>query len=291
MTRELRACLGGLLLALSAGTPMRVNAVDKADDGDPPHPEDQGDQGDQGDEPTPPEEDDTLSKYRTPFPVLTERTIGTASQPVEFSWRRTKAQVGATGSHLFELNNFDSYRAGAMGRFPTNGTIFEVAINYVWVWDTFSSEQLAFTPYRQPGRPWRLELDASVGIPLAEGVVTTTPRWFPAAQMVLMAYAGVRYSWYPGSTKGLTLGQRVAALVSPVLNDTELRNLDERRLTAMQIDPERWGPLVGIGNDIYLAQGIFVSPRVMVAVPLFAPVTGSDLLWWGDASVTVGVAF
>ena len=59
----------------------------------------------------------------------------------------------------------------------------------------------------------------------------------------------------------------------------------------MQVDPERWGPVIGIGNDIYFAQGVFVSPRVMVSVPLLAPVTGSDLLWWGDASVAVGVAF
>ena len=279
VTRERRHLLLRLGLLVALGLPVSVHAEE--DSAGAPNDEAKSDTDD----------DDTLSKYRTPFPVLTERTIGTASQPVEFSWRRTKAQLGASGSHLFELNNFDSYRAGAIGRFPTNGSIFEIGLHYVWVWDTFSSEQLGFTPYRQPGRPWRIELDATVGIPVAEGVVTTTPRWFPAAQMVLMLYAGVRYSWYPGSTEGMKLGQRVAALVSPVVTPTELTKLDERRLTAMQIDPERWGPLVGIGNDIYFAQGLFVSPRLMVAVPLLAPVTGSDLRWWGDASVAVGVAF
>ena len=57
----------------------------------------------------------------------------------------------------------------------------------------------------------------------------------------------------------------------------------------MRVDPARYG-LVGFGNDVYLRQGVFVSPRVMLAPPLLAPATATELLWWGDARIALGVA-
>ncbi len=237
------------------------------------------------------EPDDTLSRYRTPFGTLIERTIGTTSRPVKFDWRRTTAQVAATGNHLFELNNFNSLRAGGLGRFPTGGAIFELGVSYVWVWDTPSSEQLAYTPYRQPGRPPRLELDLTVGYPLAEGVVTVAPRFFPAVEMVFSAYAGLRYLWYPGSMKGKKFRERAAAVFSPTITESELEQLDDRRLDAMQVDTGRYGLMVGVGDDLYFRQGVFVAPRLMMALPILAPVSGTELLFWADLSVTIGVAF
>src|SRR4051812_20383085 len=64
---------------------------------------------------------DPLSPYRTPFGVLVDRAIGSTSRPVEFDWRRTRFQVAATGDFLFELNNFNSMRAGAVFRWPSGG--------------------------------------------------------------------------------------------------------------------------------------------------------------------------
>ena len=94
----------------------------------------------------PPAEVDPLAPYRVPFDVLTERAIGSAAQPVEFNWRRTNVMLAATGGHPFELNNFNSLRAGGLARFPMNRAIFEVGVSYVWVWDSPSSELLALTP-------------------------------------------------------------------------------------------------------------------------------------------------
>lgn len=236
-------------------------------------------------------EDDPLSPYRTPFRVLTERTIGVASQPVEFDWRRTRAQVAVTGHQLFELNNYDSLRVGLLGRFPVERYLLEAGVGYVFVGDTPSSGRLALTPYRQPGRPARLELDFMFGLPLAEGVVTTAPRWFPAVELVLMAYVGVRYAVYPGVLQGLTVREGTAAVLSPRMSDPELANLEERRLPGMQIDRARYGPMVAIGNDVYFTQGLFLSPRFTLAVPLLAAATESELRWWGDATVAVGMAF
>lgn len=237
------------------------------------------------------ETDDTILRYRTPFGTLVERTIGTSSRPVEFNWRRSTVQVAATGSHFFELNNFNSLRAGGLARFPTNGGILELGISYVWVWDTPSSELLAFTPYRQPGRPERLELDLIVGVPLAEGIVTTSPRVFPAVEMVFSAYAGLRYLIYPTAFEGLRAREVAQAIVSPILSEAELANLEDQRLDAMQVDSGRYGLMAGLGDDIYFAQGIFVSPRLMLAVPVLAPASGTQLLFWADLSITVGVAF
>jgi hypothetical protein len=59
----------------------------------------------------------------------------------------------------------------------------------------------------------------------------------------------------------------------------------------MTIDRERIGLLMGVGNDFYFKPGLFVSPRIMFSVPLFATVSESQLLWWSDAQLAVGAAF
>ena len=279
----------GLALAIAAallGAPAQADdAADDAPD-DAPGPASGDDAG--GEDPA---DDDPLSPYRTPFGVLLDRTIGSTSRPVAFNWRRTRVQLAATGSHLFELNNFNSLRAGAVARFPTSGLLYEIGLNTVWVWDTPSSELLALTPYRQPGRPARAEIDFNVVIPLAEGVVTTRARFFPALEMVFSGYAGIRYAIYPNGFGGMKVGEVATAILSPALTETELENLDDWRLDAMEVDPARYGLLLGLGDDIYFKQGIFISPRVMVSLPVLAPVAESDLLFWGDFSLLVGVAF
>lgn len=236
------------------------------------------------------EEDDSISRYRAPFGVLVERTIGTTSSSVEFNWRRTKVHLAATGNHLFELNNFNGMRAGGMARFPGGGLIYELGLSYVFVWDSPSSELLALTPYRQPGRPQRMELDFNVGIPLAEGLVTTFPRFFPALEMVFSAYAGFRYLIYPTGFAGMRAGKVAGSLVSPALTQAELDNLEDQRLDAMAVDLGRYGLMAGLGNDLYFRQGIFISPRVMLALPILAPATQTDLLLWADLSLAIGVA-
>lgn len=236
-------------------------------------------------------EEDPLSPYRTPFGVLVERTIGTTSKPVEFNWRRTKVQVAGTGDFLFELNNFNSLRAGGLVRWPASGLLYELGLSQVWVWDTYSSELLALTPYRQPGRPNRLEIDFNVGIPLAEGVVTTRTRFVPSVEMVLNAYAGLRYSLYTKGFGGMRVGEVATALISPALTEDEIENLDDERLDAMQVDPGRYGLMLGLGNDLYFKQGVFLNPRVMFSLPALAVASGSELLVWGNFSLAVGVAF
>lgn len=235
--------------------------------------------------------DDRISEHRLPFSVLVERSIGSTSKPVEYNWRASEFQIAATGGHLYELNNFNSMRAGGMLRVPSERLIYELGLSYVWVWDTPSSELLAFTPYRQPGRPSRLEADVNVAIPIAEGVVTTLPRRLPALELVFNAYVSLRYAIYPFSTDGMRRREIATGLASPSLSSQELENLDDRRLDAMRVDPGRYGLMAGVGNDIYFSQGFFLSPRVMFSVPVFAPASGTDLLLWADFSLNFGVAF
>lgn len=275
----------GLVLTLGLG------GVARAQDEAPPADE-SGDatEDEPEEEAEPAEEEDPLSRYRTPFPVLTERVLGTASRPIEFDWRRTKVHLGAAGAQLYELNNFDSYRAGAIARFPSNNLLYEVGLGWVFVLDTPSSQQLALTPYRQPGRPRRVALDFNVGIPLAEGVVTTAPRWFPAVELVFSAYAGLRYAWYPGAAEGLRFRERVAAAINPTVTRAERNNLDAARPDSMRVDPARYTTMVGFGNDIYFRQGVFVNPRASMAVPVLAGISGSNLQWWGEFTLSIGVA-
>ena len=235
--------------------------------------------------------EDVLSRHRAPFDVLVEQAIGSTSVPVEYNWRRTKVQVAATGNHYFELNNFNSLRAGGMVRLPSDSMLFEMQVSRVWVWDTPSSELLAYTPYRQPGRPSRMELDINVGFPLAEGVVTVFPRWFPSVQMVLNAYGGLRYLLYPAGFSGMRVRDIGSAIFTPTLSAAEQANLDALRLDAMQLDPARYGLMFGMGNDFYFRQGLFFSPRAMFALPVLAPATQTNLLFWAEFSLSVGVAF
>ncbi len=234
---------------------------------------------------------DPISKYRVRFDELAERTIGTASKPVAFNWRRSSFQVAANGSFLFELNNFNSMRGGAMLRLPSGGAIIEIGASYVRTWDTPSSRQLALTPYRQPGRPHRLEVDFGLAYPLAEGVVTAAPRIFPTTQLVFNAYAHVRYMVYPNGWGGMRPRQVIGAIFSPSMTEQELENLDDFRLDAMEIDSGRYGVMLGLGNDLYFEQGFFVSPRMMLAVPLLAPASGTNLLFWADFTLSVGMSF
>ncbi len=235
-------------------------------------------------------EEDPLSRYRVPFRVLANRTIGSASVPVAFDWRRNQIHIAATGSFLFELNTFNSARVGGMVRFPGPRTLVDVGVSYVRSWDSESSRQLALTPFRQPGRPSRLELDLGLTVPLAEGVVTAVPRVFPAVQMVFSAHFGFRYSLYPTGFAGLSARQVFQALVFPSLLDEEIANLEEARLDAMAVDPGRYTVMAGFTNDVYFARGVFVTPRVQFALPLVSFVSDSGLPFWVDVNLAIGVA-
>jgi hypothetical protein len=264
--------------------PRLLAAVAWAQDEAPPPPE-------PDEEPAPEHDDDILSPYRTRFDVLAERAIGTTSQPVEFNWRRTTAQVALTGSYLVELNNFNAMRIGAVGRFPTGGSIVEIGATYAGSWDSTSSRQLALTPYRQPGHPDHVEVDATLGVPLAEGVVTAFPRFFPAVEMVFNFYGGLRYIVYPSGWGHMKPGEVAGAIFNPTLTEIELENLEDQRLDAMEIDAGRYGLLAGLGNDLYFKSGFFVSPRFMLAVPLLAPASQTELPLWADLSLALGMAF
>ncbi|MBN1205364.1 MAG: hypothetical protein JXB05_10615 [Myxococcaceae bacterium] len=230
-------------------------------------------------EPPPEEapEDPALDRFRTPFEVLNERMIGVASRPVRFDWRKKRLGIGLIGSQLLELNNFSSARFGGFVRRPLGGFMGELAITRVLTWGSASTDKLALTPYRQSGRPSRIELDLNVGYPLAEGVATARPGFLPATELVFSASAGLRYAYYPGALSGATFGQVAKALIAPSLSAKELENLERKLPPGMQIDEGRYNLLTGLGLDVYFQTGGFLSPRAMIALPI----TGSDLgLWW-----------
>lgn len=222
-------------------------------------------------------EDETLERYRTPFEVLNERMIGVASRAVRFDWRKRRLGVGLIGSQLLELNNFSSARFGGFVRKPMGSFMGELAITRVLTWGSDSTDKLALTPYRQAGRPSRIELDVNVGYPLAEGVATSRPGFFPATELVFSANAGFRYAYYPGALSGASFGEVARSLIAPRLSEKEQANLESKLPPGMQIDAGRYNLLAGLGLDVYFQTGGFFTPRAMVALPI----TGTDLgLWW-----------
>ncbi len=234
--------------------------------------------------------DDDPARHRMPLPVLLDRAIGVTARPVAYNWRASPVQFAVVGGRIAELNTFNSARVGGLVRVPSAGAMIEVSASYVASWDSSASRALALTPYVQAGRPSRLEVDALFGVPFAEGIVTAAPRLVPALQLVLNGYVGLRYAVYPTGYARLRPGEVGVALVAPALSEKELANLNDARLDAMEVDPSRYWVVAGLGQDIYLKQGLFVSPRLLVTVPVLAPITGSQLVLAPELSLAVGVA-
>jgi hypothetical protein len=230
----------------------------------------------------------TVEHERTPFEALTERFIGSASRAVRFDWRNKSVGFGLVTSGLLELNSFASARLGGFARFPNGNLLIELAFTRVIVWGSNSTEVLAQTPYRQSGRPNRFELDLNFSYVLAEGVVTPKPGFFPPVQMAFSATAGLRYLLYTEIFKNLNAGEVVGAILSPALSQKEVDNLEVGRLPAMQIDRGRYSVLLGFTLDLYFQPGFFVSPRVMLAVPIFGGLTNSGLGAWWELSASFG---
>lgn len=230
----------------------------------------------------------TVERVRTPFEALSERLLGTASRAVRFDWRQKTAAFGLVVSGLFELNNFATARVGGFVRIPYGDFIVELAATRAIVWGSDSTSKLAQTPYRQFGRPNRFELDFNLDYVLAEGVVTPRPSFIPPAQLVFSVTAGFRYLIYTETWRDLIPGDVALAIISPRLGDAEVNNLEAGRLPAMQLDRGRYNLLLGFNLDLYFQPGLYISPRVLLALPVFAGPTGSGLGAWWELSARIG---
>jgi hypothetical protein len=235
--------------------------------------------------------DKSIETERSTVDALIERAVGKTSRAVRYDWRRGTAQVGIIGALPIELNNFDALRAGIFGRLPTDYLMLELALSYVWVSGSTATESLALTPYRQPARPSHFELDISVGVPLAEGVITPMPGALPAAQLVLKGEGQLRSLMYPGSLAGFDFLEGARAVVRRKLTEEEIANLEDARLPGMQIDPARYSMWGGFSTDIYFASGFFFSQKVLVAIPLLAGPTDTELFFGFELSLSTGFAF
>lgn len=235
--------------------------------------------------------DEPLREHRTVFDALTERAIGLTSRRVRYDWRRDDVQIAAQVGLPVEFNNFNSLRAGGRFRFPSGDFLLELGVAYVWVFGTESTERLALTPLRQPGRPDRLELDFGLAYPLAEGVVTAFTGWVPSTELVLNAHAQVRYLLHPGAYTDLSFTETLQAIFDPELADFEVENLEDDRLPAMEVDRARYTFLAGLGVDLYFQSGLFVTWRTLVATPMLSFLADTELLWGLEFDLAAGWSF
>lgn len=214
--------------------------------------------------------------------------LGETSRAVRFDWRSSKVGFALQGAQLLELNNFGSASLAACVRFPVSSLLLEFGLARAVTWPSPSSGLLSLTPYRQSGRPSRFELQVNVGYPLAEGVATARPGFLSSTQLVLLANASVRYLYYPGSLARMSTGDVAKAVLAPRLSSQELENLELARLPSMQVDVARYALLAGLSLDVYLANGVFLSPRAMVAIPLVSGFDGSGLGFWWELALSFG---
>lgn len=236
----------------------------------------------------PKEEDTSIAKWRTPLDTLAESTVGVASRAVLFDWRRSTVGFGIVGSALLELNNFTSARVGGFVRVPVGNLSVELAVTRAITWGSDSTAKLSLTPYRQAARPTRIEFDVNASYALLEGVGTPRLSLIPPAELVFQLTLGFRYLYYYNALGTANFGQAFEAIFAPRLQQRELDYLEKERLPGMQVDPARYNLMVGFQLDLYFRTGVFLAPRVMVALPLLAGITGSSLGWWWDLSMQLG---
>ena len=234
----------------------------------------------------------SLEDHRTALQALNEHFLGSASRPVRFDWRKSNFALVLRVAEVLERNSFGQWQIGAMGRKAFGDVIVDAGLNAFFAYETPSSQQLALTPFRQAGRPNHFQLEANVGYAVAEGVVTPMVSILPPAELALVAWAGARYLMYVDTFTGSSSFTDVAAsLASPRLTEGEIIRLERSGPAGMQIDPARLHGLVGASLDVYLQPGVLVAPRVMVALPLLAPATGTQLGFFWELSIAVGYAF
>jgi hypothetical protein len=237
------------------------------------------------------EPDTSIERYRTPFETLNERAVGSASRAVRYNWRNQTLSFGAFGGGLAELNNFQSERVGGFIRTSTAGLMLELAASAALTQGTDSTYALSLTPYRQSGRPSRIEIDLNLGLPLFEGVATPHWSWMPTVELVLFFELDLRYRAYVGGVAHLGAGDALLALFAPRMGDPEVVNLEGQRLPGMRIDRGKYDLLAGLVFELQLQSGFFIAPRIMLCPGLLNPVTGSNLQWWWDFSAAVGWGF
>jgi hypothetical protein len=222
-----------------------------------------------------------------PFRQLSERIVGTASKSVRFDWRKKEYGLALQAGQPVEYNNFDSVRLGTSLFFPSDLFNGRLALSKVFVVSTSSSRDLNRMPYRQLGRPSRWELEAGFFIPMAEGVVTIRPSFIPPAQMVFSLAADVRYFIYTESYRDESAGTIFKRIFKPILNDTERRKLEQTAPGSMRVDGARLATLVGGELHIYGSEGMFLSSKLMLALPLLF----TEMPLHSDFSFGVGYAF
>lgn len=232
-------------------------------------------------------DDTTLAGVQASHAKLLEHFLGTTSKSIRFDWRNSPLQLGFYVGDLVERNNYASQRVGILARKNFSDTLLEINLSGVLTQPTLSSELLALTPYQQSGRPSRFELEINAGLPLAEGVVTPQWSWLPPAQMVWVAYTGLRYALYPS-----LLENHWQNLWRPDITDAERAELAPLTLGGMHVDGARFQVMLGTSLDVYLVPGIVLTPRVMMAVPIgFDLLTGSDLGFWWEGGIAIGYVF
>jgi hypothetical protein len=238
-----------------------------------------------------PEKDESIERYRTPLDALTERMIGAASRAARYDWRNQTFSFGVTGGTLLELNNFQSDRIGGFVRTAISSLMVELMVTGALTQGTGSTYLLSLTPYRQAARPDHVEVDLNLGLPLLEGVTTPRWGWVPVMELVVFLELDLRYRYFPGAIANMSTGDSFKAVFWPQMSDTELNNLEPRRLPGMRIDRAKYDALAGLVFEAQFQNGIFFAPRVMICPPVMNGFTGSSLAWWWDISASLGWGF
>ena len=220
------------------------------------------------------------------FNSFVDRVVGQAFRPTVFNWRKSSDMWLFEMGMPTELNNFESKRFSVLYRIPQDDYSWDLGIAWVNTKETLSSQKIGLTPYRQYGRPSRLELDGGLSVVLSEGISTFFPNFIGSNQIVLSAQVRFRYLSYLTQYKGLKAKDFFNAFFTLEMQDKELENIKSKRLPGMEQDPAHYNFLWGERIDLYAKNGMSFSQGVLVGLTLSTRLG----LWW-EYSIGIGYAY
>jgi len=188
------------------------------------------------------ETDDVQS---VPIGQLLPQIMGFAERPAVHRWRKSTITIRPMIGQISEQNNFNSSHLGLLLDFPGDSFSFQLGFRKIDVTDSFSSRQLALTPFKQPGHAARKEIQIGMKMPLIEGIGSQIYDIIPQSQFVFHGLARLNWHLYPKAWQDEDFTDILQGLFKTEIGGSEYRSIQESSPSALL--PSRSRHSIGAG--------------------------------------------
>ncbi len=214
--------------------------------------------------------------------TLAEKVLGQASRPSVFRWREASVIPTIHTRQVLELNLYETSAVELRFNVPSESVLWQWGLAEASTKSTQASNELAKTPYRQPGRPSHWQGHAGVGIPMIEGIGNQYISFIPPLQFVVMVTGDLIYRYYSAGRE-----HQIKRLLQPSLSDEEIGNITRTAPEGMAVDGSRLSLGAGLDLAVFGSWGVMISLGTGVNRGLGRG--GLGFVW--EHSLGVGYAF